>query len=136
MHVIIEAKYILYILSIDTVCYICYRSLIQFMTWWCKLHMLLNNNVCIPNNCIQCTLMIHDTCYGSILYRIDLWCALYTLLINYECYTCHQLMHATHVTIFVAISMHVLFRCYDFYVLMYFGLLGYVTYIIDQIFDK
>jgi hypothetical protein len=129
MHVIIGAKYIL---SIDTVCYICYRSLIQFMNWWCKLHMLLNNNVCIPNNCIQCTLMIHDTCYGllllwiySISYRSMMWVI-----------TCHQLMHATHVTIFVAISMNVLFLCYGFYVLVYFGLLGYVTYIIDQIFDK
>ena len=123
--------------------YSCYKSMIHpvhIIIYRCMLQLLLIGDASqdiIEQWCITAIIkMIHDTCYGSLLYRIDLWCALYTLLINYECYTCHQLMHATHVTIFVAISINVLFLCYDFYVLVYFGSLRYVTYIIDQIFDK
>ena len=71
-------------------------------------------------------------CYGLLL----LWIYSISYRSMMCVITCHQLMHATHVTIYVAISMNVLFLCYGFYVLVYFGLLGYVTYIIDQIFDK
>ena len=105
--------------------------------WW-KLHILLNNNVCYTYYTQQLYSMhANDPWYLLWIYFIDYVLDIVSIydvrIIDQRwmlhmssidaCYTCHQLCHN---------SIHVLFLCYKFYVLVCFGLLRYATYVIDQ----
>ena len=121
--------------------YSCYKSMIHTVhtiIYRCMLQLLLIGDASQEyyraimhhrHNKAWYLLWISSISYRSMMCNVHIIDQLWMLHMPSidACYTCHHLCRNFN---------ECLFLCYDFYVLVYFGSLGYVTYIIDQIFDK